>query len=385
MLRNQLDQLKKSYTLNFDAAQYASKYGDGTSLRVFCKVEDHTVLDEIGSALKVGIRLFENGEKVREYRLQRDENDGDRISFVGQFNHEYLKPGPYDMTADFVIDHVGWVESNVANANLVIEKSAKFMDVKELLKKYSVEELCATAEEFYQTHIDNPWMRQKTYSLKDIQHNYPQIAFLIRGLDLKQDHSIIDFGAGTGWVSRTLYHLGLDVTSMDVSKTALEISEKIFQDDLVLPNDGKMSFQFFDGHKMTMSDNSIDRFLCNDALHHVPNREDVLAEVFRVLKPGSKAGFCEPGANHSLIGRSQQEMLNYKVVENDMPLDELRDELLSVGFQDISIMVHNALPQAVPVNDWLDLNTRQAVLSRYVKESVHRSEIVQIFFATKPG
>ena len=37
----------------------------------------------------------------------------------------------------------------------------------------------------------------------------------------------------------------------------------------------------FDGHRLELDDESVDRVACNDAFHHVPNPGEVLAEFAR--------------------------------------------------------------------------------------------------------
>jgi len=67
----------------------------------------------------------------------------------------------------------------------------------------------------------------------------------------------------------------------------------------------------------------------------VPNQEEVIAELARVLKTGGIAGFSEPGRLHSQSPQSQYEMKNYKVLENDIVLTEIFDIAKNYGFDDL--------------------------------------------------
>src|SRR5262249_54025522 len=69
--------------------------------------------------------------------------------------------------------------------------------------------------------------------------------------------------------------------------------------------------------------------------HHVPNPEAILSEMARILAPGGIAGFAEPGPDHSRNPTSQAEMRNFKVVENDIRIEEICGWAQKAGFTDI--------------------------------------------------
>ena len=64
----------------------------------------------------------------------------------------------------------------------------------------------------------------------------------------------------------------------------------------------------------------MDRVVINDGFHHIPNVEQTIEEIYRVLKPGGIAGFSKPGRFHSQTPQSQEEMLQFSVLENDINL-----------------------------------------------------------------
>ena len=94
----------------------------------------------------------------------------------------------------------------------------------------------------------------------------------------------------------------------------------------------KPKFLVFDGHTIDLPDGSVDWILCFDAFHHVPNPAEVIAEFARVLRPGGMAGFSEPGPHHSQTEQSQAEMRNFKVLENDLVVEDLERYALAAGF-----------------------------------------------------
>ena len=81
-----------------------------------------------------------------------------------------------------------------------------------------------------------------------------------------------------------------------------------------------------------LRDASVDRIMCLNAFHHVPNPAEVLKEMARVLRPGGIAGFSEPGDGHSRSVQAQYEMRNYTVVENDIVIEDIERWALDAGF-----------------------------------------------------
>lgn len=69
----------------------------------------------------------------------------------------------------------------------------------------------------------------------------------------------------------------------------------------------------------------------------MPNQQDVLHELFRVLKPGGVVGMSEPGSTHSQTSQSQYEMREFDVLENDIDVAKIFNIAQSVGFTDIKL------------------------------------------------
>jgi hypothetical protein len=90
-----------------------------------------------------------------------------------------------------------------------------------------------------------------------------------------------------------------------------------------------------DGHTLPLPDASMDRVVCYDVFHHVPNQEETLREFHRVLKPGGIACFSEPGRYHSTTAPSQHEMANFRVLENDIVLEDIWQLARGAGFSSI--------------------------------------------------
>lgn len=228
----------------------------------------------------------------------------------------------------------------------------QLIDVRQLMREVSIEDLCRAADDFFRT-VD--WNTIQAKPFADIAET-PELlicfAHVVRGLNLLPDMTVLDFGAGTCWTSRFLSQLGLKVIALDVSSSALEIGRDLYRKLPVLGNRPTPQFLLFDGRRIDLPDRSVDRVTCWDAFHHVPNPHEVIDEIARVLKDGGIAGFSEPGPQHSKTEQSQYEMRTNRVIENDVDVHEIWGAAQHSGFTDIKLAVFNAEPALMSLADF---------------------------------
>ncbi|MFK7805619.1 MAG: class I SAM-dependent methyltransferase, partial [Anaerolineae bacterium] len=209
----------------------------------------------------------------------------------------------------------------------------------DIIEKYTVEELNETAEKYFSA-IEDP-----TYLLAKPLNNFIEtpkllenVGLLLAGTKLTKSMTVLDFASGTCWLSYFLNQLQCKTISCDVSQTALDIGKRYFEFyPLVNPPVAEPQFLLFDGVTIDLPDNSVDRIICNDGFHHIPNQKVVLAEFSRILRDGGIVGFSEPGRYHSQTPQSQHEMQHYTVLENDILLNDVYEIAQSVGFTNIVI------------------------------------------------
>lgn len=333
-------------------------------------------------APRVGALVFDGDFKVKELRGELGPIAEDGTPFEVLFDTDYLRPGVHACDVDVVIDYVRWFNRRV-RVSVEVLPSEAFVDVRKFVHELGVEELANGAERYFQKFRDNEWMVRKPYSLKDIQHNWPQVANLVRGLSLREGMSVIDFGAGTGWISRTLSRLGLRVHCLDVSQTALDIAARIEASERALFPHPPIAYHRFDGRRIPFDEASVDRILCNDALHHVPNVQEIIAEMSRVLKPGGVAGFCEPGPRHSLNPRAQFEMKELRVLENDVDHSAINAFALASGFKRMRMSIFSPYALDLDLAEWKSLKPDSPALRRYAAQALTRSETNTLFFLHK--
>src|SRR5882672_1373238 len=264
------------------------------------------------------------------------------------------------------------------------EISSDFIDVRKLMKKLSVEELCQTAEEFFAQRADWDGLHAKPFAEID---ETPELlicfAQVVRGLNLLPDMTILDFGAGSCWTSRFLSQLGLRVIALDVSPSALKIGQRLYRRHPIIGNRPKPQFLLFDGQKINLPDHSVDRISCWEAFHHVPNPAQVINEMGRVLKAGGIAGFSEPGPEHSKSPQAQDEMRTHRVIENDINVREIWSEAQKAGFTEIKLAVVNPNTFLLALDEFESYLGGEDSGQRYISETREQMQHRRVFFLFK--
>lgn len=235
---------------------------------------------------------------------------------------------------------------------------ADFIDVRELMRATPLDEWNRRAEVYFAglTKFDEQ-LAKPFSSPGDSPMLLVNAGIALQALRALPGMTVLDFGAGTGWLTRALAQLGCHVISVDVSQSALDIARRDLERRPMIGAAPQPTFLRFDGRRLELEDESVDRVICFDSFHHVPNPDDVLRELARILKPGGLAAFSEPGPRHSRSPQSQFEMRTYGVLENDIDLHALWPIARDAGFAELRVGVFQGDAQFV------DLETFEELLS----------------------
>lgn len=185
----------------------------------------------------------------------------------------------------------------------------------------------------------------------DLNETVPALAELSAMLELAQlsrGLQVLDYGCGTGWLARSLAYLGIEATGVDVSARAIDWAREGAASDPLcagLP----LRYEVIDGVRMPYADASFDRVVCFSAFHHVADQAGTLAEIARVLRPGGRAVFSEPGTGHSDSPAAQAEMSQYGVIENDIEIEEIALHARKAGFGEPLMAVFNNRAMVLPL------------------------------------
>jgi len=242
------------------------------------------------------------------------------------------------------------------------------INVRQLIDERSVEEHCRLAEDYFAKLEDPTHLLAKPFGVAD---ETPQLlanfAVALQGLSLCPGMTVLEFGAGTCWASHALGQLGCIVIATDVSPTALRLGQELFARHPLFGDRPAPRFMLFDGRRLDLPDESVDRVICLDALHHVPNPAEVLGEFGRVLRDGGIAAFVEPGPEHSTSAQSQYEMRTHGVIENDVDIHEIWRVAQAAGFTDLKLAIANHTPLQVGLSDFEDFLDGGATTQQYVE------------------
>ena len=257
---------------------------------------------------------------------------------------------------------------------------------KELISRIGLKELNKNADDYYKRFpIPNRIMAKPFANISEAPMLLYKLAFLLDGLNLGLGMVVLDFGSGACWLSKILNQLRCSTISLDVSATALSMGEILFKDfpiigDCINPP----QFLLFDGIKVDLEDESVDRIVCFDAFHHIHDQEAILREFFRVLKSGGIIGFSEPGINHSSSTEAQKEMHEFGVLENDIDVKIIEKLALEIGFTRMRLKLHSGFNLELISSDTCrlpsDIVSGVPEIPRYMSNATEREPI---FFLEK--
>jgi 2-polyprenyl-3-methyl-5-hydroxy-6-metoxy-1,4-benzoquinol methylase len=256
------------------------------------------------------------------------------------------------------------------------------IDVRQLIEALGIDGACRTAEDYF-AQLEPSILAKPFNNINETPELLSCFAQVLQGLNLFPGLVVLDFGAGSGWISKFLTQLGLKVIALDVSQTALKTARELYDRQPVFGNQPQPCFLEFDGRRIALDDGSVDRVICFDALHHTPNPTEVIKELGRVLKPDGMAGFSEPGPEHSQLRQSQAEMRMYRTVENDIHIEEIWQAAQSAGFTDIKLAVFNPNLFLLPLKKFQKYVAGGPGAEEYLERTRAHQQDHQIFFLYK--
>lgn len=229
------------------------------------------------------------------------------------------------------------------------------IDVRRLIEELSDDDLMRSADAYFaQLTTDSTQYKKPFFDPTGTGHVGQSLGLLFDAGEFFRGATVLDFGCGTGWLSLGLAQAGCHAIGVDISPAALRLAEHLKATRRV-DSDGTLTFMAYDGRHLPLPDASLDRIVCFDAFHHVRDQEGTLREFARVLRQGGRIAFVEPGPNHSKTVQSQLEMANFKVIENDIRMDEIAAMAARCGLGEPQMLVQWLRPVAMPLarfNDW---------------------------------
>jgi len=260
------------------------------------------------------------------------------------------------------------------------------VDVKQKIAQLSDIDLLKTADAYFARFTTDSIQYKKPFS--DPAQS-PQLAMhlgtMLQAADLFRGAKVLDFGCSTGWLTLGLAQMGCDAIGIDVAPSALRLAERLKATRRV-KSDGTMDFHCYDGFRLPLSDESIDRIVCFEAFHHVRDQAATLKEFARVLKQGGRIAFMEPGPEHSQTIESQTEMNRYKVIENNVSLFKIAEIAVQVGLRPPEVLIQFQQPQQLSFAEFEEWSNKGISVKRahgLLKSLVNQVTDSQCFYLQK--
>ncbi len=233
------------------------------------------------------------------------------------------------------------------------------IDPQNLIQELGVAGLNHFSNEYYKRMHDPGIPLGKPFSMiSQSPQLLVRLGLMLESLRLTPGIKVLDFGSGPCSISKALWQMGYSVIATDVSEEALRLGESLFN-DYPIPNQPPCSWEtrLFDGHSLPLKAEEIDRIICFDAFHHVPNQEEIVHEFYRVLRNGGTIVLNEPFGLHSTKPASQMEMREYKVLENDMDMTALKSLFCEAGFREPTFKVAANPEYIMSCEEWQTCRT----------------------------
>lgn len=125
------------------------------------------------------------------------------------------------------------------------------------------------------------WYNQHLKAPTGTYHREVILPNLMRLMAVKKGDQVLDVACGNGFFSRELFHLGAQVTGVDIAPELIELAKK--------QSPKEIEYHAASAHAMPfVKDSSMDAALISLAIQNIENVKEVFAEVNRTLKPGGK-------------------------------------------------------------------------------------------------
>ncbi len=185
---------------------------------------------------------------------------------------------------------------------------------------------------------------------------------------------VLDFGAGSGWISELVARMGYDVVAYDIHEDIERCVQLRLDADRRLARNAITAVRG-SGLRLPFANRHFGHVLCFDTLHHISDYAAIFREFARVLVAGGRAVFVEPGARHSSSAETiafvaEQKRHDPAWIERDVVLEDISVIAAQAGFRAMRLVplpspLHLA---AFDIKSWLSVWRRRLMLRSYARD-----------------
>lgn len=153
---------------------------------------------------------------------------------------------------------------------------------------------------------------------------------LARAGSFEREHHVLDVCCGLGGPARLIaYRIACRVTGLDLTQSRIDsarrLASRVGLDHLV-------DFVQGDATAMPLPDRRFDRVFGQEAWVHIPDKERLLGECHRVMKPGGVLAFTDIVSNVPLTADESRQMSAEMHFPSIVPAQRYLDATRSAGF-----------------------------------------------------
>jgi SAM-dependent methyltransferase len=123
-------------------------------------------------------------------------------------------------------------------------------------------------------------------------------------LELTRESFVLELGCGSGrYALQVAEAVGCRVLGLDINGPGIRTANQLAK---ARGMDSRVSFETCDvSQQLPFADQTFDAVFSNDALCHVPRRQEVLKDIWRVLKPGGRLLFSDALVIGGIVSREE--------------------------------------------------------------------------------
>ncbi len=235
-------------------------------------------------------------------------------------------------------------------------------------------------------HVKEPFNHGRNAS--DLLFNFSVVLSCLKD---RENNKVLDFAGGSGWVAEFLNRTGYDVSVVDIEPhCAVCVEDRMAADERIDPS--RLHPATCDGHKLDFyEDNFFGNIVCNDSLHHMKDFDLAIGEMYRILEPGGRVSFSEPGAKHAESPETIAFLEEFKAddetwIERSIVIEEINAIATGLGFDEMRIR-----PSLMPsmadysIHDWLHFSGNEPGKEAYLSTLISFNYESQVnFYFDKP-